>query len=625
LKRHWKAYCVSLFLSCFVVILASCQSDSEETGTPTTAINVGDLIPDFTLAGTNGDSFSSTSLKGQVYILNFFDTGCPDCQKELQVLQQIYEKYEEMVPLLNVPRSQTRDEIQSYWEKTNLTLPYYIPNDKNLYYKFASRTIPRTYVVDSKGIVHAAFTDSPMADYDTLDGLLEKLLEEAPDNKDKVRLSMKLRLPRATRASESLLNNEFIITKLEVWFFEADTKEFSKKAVIESFEKAEISTDTYYDVTYTFKDLRIPVGVYDIFTIANYYDSPDSVENESELLNWIDCKTYKIGMGANIPDEGPVMTNSATSLLGIDLVPYKNHYYELTTDLERVMAKLQIGVKKNSFSLRHEERPYATVNITNYKLVNLNTCYYLFQHVDNLPEFTERTSFVIPENFREYTDEGQNYVVDPLFYDKKPNSLDIALCAMRYESWYGDYNTDNFASMPSADNYGIVYILENTSFKTSQKNGYSPGIVFKAAVSPLSVYLYDSRTGDLNEEFRPEYWPDEIYLYDFNFYGSIKAINMASGLTLDELGRYTDAQLKTYGIKKCVFNMGVYETYYTYWIQHRQSSSDMGPMKYGIIRNNYYKLCVEDVTGIGYSAITPDIMRDNYPNSFTDVKVSVTP
>lgn len=626
MKRHWKAYCVSLFLSCFVVILASCQDDSEEAGTPTTAINVGDLIPDFTLAGSNGNSFSSSSLKGQVYILNFFDTGCPDCRQELQVLQQIYDKYEGMVPLLNVPRSQTKEEIQSYWDQANLTLPYYIPNDKNLYYKFASRTIPRTYVVDSDGIVHASFADSPVADYDTLDGLLEQLLENAPDNKGTVRLSMKLRVPDMGSRAGSLLNNESVITKLDIWFFDSDTKAFYRKAEIENLQGADISTDGYYDITYSFSDLKIPVGVYDIFTIANYYDhSIDSIKTEEELLNWVDCQTYKVGMGANIRDEGAVMTNRATSLLGIDLVPYKNHYYELKVELERVMAKLQIGVKTNSFVLRHEAEQYAIINITNYKLVNLNACYYLFQHVDNLPEFKERTSFVMPDNFIEYTDAGQEYVVDPLFYDKKANSVDMDSCAKRYVSWYGNFNTDNFASMPSAGYFGNVYILESTSFRTSQKNGYSPGVVFKAAVTPFAVYIYDSSTDNVIEENRPGFWPDVIYLYNFNFYGSIKAINLDSGMTLNEVDNYTDAELMAKGIKRCVFNMGVYETYYTYWIQHRQKESEMGPMKYGIIRNNHYVLSVDDVTGLGYSVITPDVMRDNYPNSFTDVKVTVTP
>ena len=213
-------------------------------------------------------------------------------------------------------------------------------------------------------------------------------------------------------------------------------------------------------------------------------------------------------------------------------------------------------------------------------------------------------------------------MVDPFFYQKTLNTADAALFNNFYRSWYGDFTTEDFASMPPSDNYGYAYVLENTSFKTCQKNGYSPGIVFKAAVTPVFVYLYDATQRKLVEEYRPEYWPKTVYLYKYNFYGSIQAVNMASGLLLDELETYTDAQLKNYGIKQIKFNMGVYETYYTYWIQHRCSSGNpMGPMEYGIVRNNFYRMIVAGVSGLGNSSISPEVMRDNYPNSYADVIV----
>ena len=215
-----------------------------------------------------------------------------------------------------------------------------------------------------------------------------------------------------------------------------------------------------------------------------------------------------------------------------------------------------------------------------------------------------------------------NLIFDTHIYRKLDNREDAKAVVSYYQSWFGAFTTEDFASMPSADNFGYAYILENTAFKTSQKNGYSPGVVFKAAVNPVFVYLYDFSQKVLKEEFRPEYWPKVIYLYNYNFYGSVQAVNVASGLTLDELVPYTDEQLKSYGIKQCKFNMGVYETFYTYWIHHRGNQTDfMGPMEYGIVRNNFYRIIITGISGIGNSVITPEIMRDNYPNSYADVIV----
>lgn len=590
-------------------------------------MTVGDVVPDFILSASDGEEVPSTSLEGQVYMLNFFDTGCPDCQKVLQVMQQVYDKYHGNVPVLNVPRSQTEGEVKSYWSRAGLTMPFYIPRDKDLYYKFATKTIPRTYVVDGSGTVRAAFSDAPTADLTSLETLIQQLLSDVSNGDGLVNMSIKLRLPAGSNDNdEYYFYNEYIISHLDVWLFKADTKEFFTKATISGLTAEYVYREPLnYDITYFFDNFRVPVGIYDIFTIANYPGEPIEAKNEADLLNRIDSITYKEGIEANIPDTGPIMTNRATSLLNVDLLPWANKKYVVSVDMERVMAKLQIGVAQNMFQLKHNERKYADINITNYKLVNLNTRYYLFQHRDSLPTLTDQPMFTLPYHFSDYSEQGEQYVVDPFFYRKLSNREDAVTVGSCYKSWFGTFTTEDFASMPSANNYGYAYILENTAFKSSQKNGYSPGIVFKAAVSPVFVYLYDFDLKALKEEYRPEYWPQTIYLYNYNFYGSLQALNVASGLSLDELLPYTDAQLKTYGIKQCKFNMGVYETFYTYWIHHRNHPTDfMGAMQYGIVRNNFYKMVIVGVGGIGNSVITPDIMRDNYPNSYADMMVDIT-
>jgi len=605
-----------------ILLLASCSRDEELTE-PVTKVNVGDEVPAFVLSSSNGKELHSSSLAGQAYLLNFFDTGCPDCRQVLQVLQQVYTKYGAGVPVLNVPRSQSQEEVSRYWQEAGLTMPFYIPQDKQLYYKFASSIIPRTYVVDTKGRVKATFSDSPVADFASIETLLLQMIEKPLDGD--VNLVLRLRVPKFGNPNdEYYFHNEYTVSSLEVWFFDAKTKEFVTKSFVKDLTTNEATYDTQYDITYLFTNVRQRVGVYDIFTLANYYNEPIKAADETEFLSQVDSVTYEEGIEANISERGPVMTNRATSLLGIDLMPWSNKSFALTVDLERVMAKFQIGVAQNMFQLKHRERKYADINITNYKFVNLNRRYYLFQHRDSLPSLTDQPEFSLPYNFQDYEDEGEQYVTDPLFYRKRPNRQDITTIGRYYKSWFGSFTTDDFASMPSANNFGYAYVLENTSFKSSQTNGYSPGVVFKAAVSPTLVYLYDFDLKTLEEEYRPEYWPNTIYLYNYNFYGSIHAINVASGLMLDELMQYNDDQLKPYGIKQCKFNMGVYETFYTYWIQHRVDSDDpMGAMRYGIVRNNFYKMVITGVNGIGSSVITPDIMRNNYPNSYADVSVDL--
>ena len=167
-----------LWLFSLTAMLTSCINDDEDDNVQTALVNVGDKVPDFTLTGSDGSVYTSASLIGQVYILSFFDTGCPDCQEEFQVLQRIYDQYSPDVPVLNVPRSQTAEQVQAYWTSAGLTMPFHIPADKALYYQFATKTIPRTYIVDGNGTVIAAYDDSPIADYDTIDAILKELFSK---------------------------------------------------------------------------------------------------------------------------------------------------------------------------------------------------------------------------------------------------------------------------------------------------------------------------------------------------------------------------------------------------------------------------------------------------------------
>lgn len=622
-RTHHISLSIILLAFLNVIILTSCQDDDKGDVTPN-HVDMGSEIPAFSLTGSDGSSISSASLNGQPYLISFFDTNCSDCKKALPIIQHIYDKYGEMLPVLNVPRSQTADEVQAYWDNNGLSMPFHIPTDKKLYYKFAQSGIPRTYAVDRNGKVCAVLTDNPLSEYDKLDAIAEQLLNDESTEEGKVNLSFRLKVPSMSNdRDEYYFQNEYTISHLEVFFFDSDTKKLVTKAIIEDLTQADDTYYTQYDITYILKSHRIKVGVYDIFAIANYRNVPDDIEDEDVFVDLVDSVTYKEGIESYIPVSGPVMTSRPTEMLGVDLIPWSGKNYVLSIEMERVMSKLQIGLSQEFFELKHEGIKYADVKITNYKLVNLIRRYYLFQHKDELSQLGEKPVFQLPDNFSDYTDEGEQYVVDPLFYDKTSKTEDAMKLSKYYASWFGDYNTKDFASIAATSKFGHAYVLENTSFKDSQKNGYSTGIVFKASVSPTFVYLYDYKTNTLIREYRPEYWHNIIYAYKYNFYGSIQAINAASGLSLDELKTYTDEELKLYGIKQCKFNMGVYETYYTYWIRHRVNNTlgPMGPMAYGIVRNCFYKITVVGVSGLGNSEIVPMIMRDNYPNSYVDVVV----
>ena len=184
IKMYRKFFvCISgLLVMLAALCMVACGNDDDDVYSDqddeTAIIKVGMAAPDFELTGMDGSKVSSESLRGQVYILNFFETTCPDCRREFPVLQKIYEKYGEVVPLMNVPRREAVEDAEAYWKENGLTMPIYSDGAQRLYYQFATRRIPRTYVIGADGKVKASFADSPVADYISL----EKALREAVNN-----------------------------------------------------------------------------------------------------------------------------------------------------------------------------------------------------------------------------------------------------------------------------------------------------------------------------------------------------------------------------------------------------------------------------------------------------------
>ena len=98
----------------------------------------------------------------------FFHTGCPDCRKELPVLQKIYTDYGQRIRMVCISREESSAEIVRYWDENHLTLPYSAQENRTVYYQFAKSGIPRVYVIDKELVIRSVFTDNPLASYEDL-------------------------------------------------------------------------------------------------------------------------------------------------------------------------------------------------------------------------------------------------------------------------------------------------------------------------------------------------------------------------------------------------------------------------------------------------------------------------
>lgn len=78
--------------------------------------------------------------------------------------------------MLCISRNENAEDIESYWTKNSLTLPYSPQTNNNLYNSFAYSNIPQIYISDSTCTIKAIYLDKPLAEYEDLAGWIDSLM-----------------------------------------------------------------------------------------------------------------------------------------------------------------------------------------------------------------------------------------------------------------------------------------------------------------------------------------------------------------------------------------------------------------------------------------------------------------
>lgn len=143
----------NLFTIAFLLFSVSlfAQNDLKET----TLLNVGDNLPAFTCKALNGKDLSSDDLKGKVVLINFWATWCPPCKAEMPLMQsELYERIKnDKFMIVAISRGEETDIVKKFIEKFNYTFPIYLDKEAKVYNLFASKYIPRNFVIGKDGKV----------------------------------------------------------------------------------------------------------------------------------------------------------------------------------------------------------------------------------------------------------------------------------------------------------------------------------------------------------------------------------------------------------------------------------------------------------------------------------------
>ena len=402
-----------------------------------------------------------------------------------------------------------------------------------------------------------------------------------------------------------------------------------------------------------FADLRLDKGTLRAVVVANTGNQLDNIQKNSGLREICDNLNYgsawTVSNNAFPAAADRFVMSSAFNgakernndgLIRVSNTETDGTIYSSEVTLERVAARIDLQVTTDNILSGKEGLHYKIVDCNN-SLTLLNAIpVNLMQNssylVKRVTEGTDRDKWLVAGNENmDNRGEPTNYVLTPDF-GKKPNDNNVDPGEL-LDQWYGVSRAEQLRSNDKLDALSAIdATLLNTAFQFEGASATQRAIVLNYAnenthpldaqvtnrpeagmthVSKASDYL----TGLL---FRAQYHPAEIrrlengvlvtktdYADGSDFW--LLRIVGANGTNAveEKFNLYFDSQvaLNKY-ITDNLSSIGRYETvpypggicYYNIWIKHANidGSDENFPMKYGIVRNNIYRISL-NFNGIG--------------------------
>ena len=153
------------------LLFTSCIKDKVESSDDTTLVGIGQAAPDFTVDMLDGDKITLSDLRGDVVLLTFWDPECPTCQKQMDVAEERIVKrlQDNSVHYLPISRGYTREYISDYCSSRGYDFPLGLDPQKRIYGLYATKYVPRSFVIDRQGIIRYIYVEYEL---DALDAIL---------------------------------------------------------------------------------------------------------------------------------------------------------------------------------------------------------------------------------------------------------------------------------------------------------------------------------------------------------------------------------------------------------------------------------------------------------------------
>ena len=156
MRYIYHIYLLILSLFCLTNCMAMTDADLTEDAEKTTLVRVGDVAPDFTVELLSGEQITLSKLQGNTILLVLFDSTCADCKIQLSLLNSVMDQFaDKNFQLLAISRGESKQTLTTLADNYGYRFDIGLDTDKSIYSLYATKYVPRCFVIDPLGHIIA--------------------------------------------------------------------------------------------------------------------------------------------------------------------------------------------------------------------------------------------------------------------------------------------------------------------------------------------------------------------------------------------------------------------------------------------------------------------------------------
>lgn len=139
-------------------------------------MRVGDLAPAFVVETLDDQTISLDDLHGRVVLLTFFSSACPDCHAQFEYIKSRITAFDSSkFCFLPIARNEKRATVEQFRLENGYTFDMGCDPTGEIYALYATRYVPRNYLIDTDGHVLSISAEPTPAELDALLSIIAEM------------------------------------------------------------------------------------------------------------------------------------------------------------------------------------------------------------------------------------------------------------------------------------------------------------------------------------------------------------------------------------------------------------------------------------------------------------------